>query len=102
LTGAPDLIVEVAASTASYDLHVKKDIYQRNGVKDYMVWRTLDQEIDWFVLENGLYQKLEPNADGILVGVQFEGLKLNVRAMLQGDMPQVLQALRIPCPIRIQ
>jgi Uma2 family endonuclease len=96
LTGAPDLIVEVAASSASYDMHAKKDIYQRNGVKDYIVWRTLDQEIDWFVLENGIYQRLEPDPDGILVGDQFKGLRLNVRAMLQGDMTQVLLALRIP------
>ncbi|MGL5064477.1 MAG: Uma2 family endonuclease, partial [Microcoleus sp.] len=29
--GAPELIVEIAASTASYDLHDKKKAYRRNG-----------------------------------------------------------------------
>ncbi len=95
LTGVPHLIVEVAASSASYDLHVKKTVYERNGVRDYIVWRTLDQEIDWFVLENGSYRKLEPDTDGILSGHHFDGLRLNVLAMLQGDMTQVLQTLGI-------
>ncbi|MDX2272978.1 MAG: Uma2 family endonuclease [Cyanobacteriota bacterium] len=46
LTGAPDLIVEIATSGASDDLHSKKEVYQRHGVKEYIVWRTLDQQID--------------------------------------------------------
>jgi Uma2 family endonuclease len=58
LAGAPELIVEIAASTASYDLHSKKQAYQRNGVKEYIVWRTLDHQIDWFVLEDGVYRNL--------------------------------------------
>ena len=37
LEGAPQLIVEVAASSASYDLHDKKRAYQRNGVREYLV-----------------------------------------------------------------
>ncbi|MEA5489904.1 Uma2 family endonuclease [Pseudanabaena sp. CCNP1317] len=53
ITGSPELIVEIAASTVSYDLHAKKRAYERNGVKEYIVWRTLDQQIDWFVLEKG-------------------------------------------------
>ena len=43
--GAPDLIVEIAASSASYDLHGKKDVDERHGVQEYIVWRTLDQKI---------------------------------------------------------
>lgn len=35
--GAPELIVEIAASTASYDLHEKLKVYRRNQVQEYLV-----------------------------------------------------------------
>ena len=50
VSGAPELIAEVAASSASYDLHDKLRAYCRNGVCEYLVWRVWDQAIDWFVL----------------------------------------------------
>ncbi len=93
LTGSPDLIVEIAASSASYDLHSKKDIYERNGVKNYIVWRTLDKEIDWFVLDKGVYRRLEPDTQGLICSDQFEGLFLDVNAMLQGDITQVVRSI---------
>jgi Uma2 family endonuclease len=94
LAGAPELIVEIAASTASYDLHSKKQVYQRHGVKEYLVWRTLDQQIDWFVLTDGVYRNLAPDGDGILRSPEFGGLWLNVPALLRGDMAAVLATLR--------
>lgn len=33
IEGAPELIVEIAASSASYDLYDKKRVYRRNGVR---------------------------------------------------------------------
>jgi Uma2 family endonuclease len=44
LEGAPELIVEIAASTASYDLHDKLRAYRRNGVREYLVWVVLEEE----------------------------------------------------------
>jgi len=43
IEGAPELIVEIAASTASYDLHDKLRAYRRNGVREYQVTGG-----DWF------------------------------------------------------
>ncbi len=43
LEGAPELIVEIASSSASYDLHDKKKVYRRNGVQEYIVWRVGDR-----------------------------------------------------------
>ncbi len=43
IEGAPELIVEVAASSAAYDLHDKLKVYQRNGVKEYLVGRVYEQ-----------------------------------------------------------
>lgn len=93
ISGAPELIVEIAASTVSYDLHAKKRTYERNGVNEYIVWRTLDRQIDWFVLENGQYVELAPDNAGIFHSRQFEGLRLNVSAILNGDMSVVLKTL---------
>lgn len=91
---APDLIVEVAASSASYDLHDKKEVYRRAGVSEYVVWRGLDQRIDWFRLVNGAYIEVQPDADAIIESATFPGLRLNVPAMLAGDMAAVLAAVR--------
>lgn len=43
IEGAPELIAEVAASSAAYDLHDKKRAYRRNGVQEYLVWQVLEQ-----------------------------------------------------------
>ncbi len=94
ITGSPELIVEIAASTVSYDLHAKKRVYERSGVKEYIVWRTLDQAIDWFVLENGKYVELAPDAAGIMHSREFEGLRLNVTAILNDYMSAVLKTLQ--------
>ena len=37
LRGAPELVCEIAATTASIDLHAKFQAYRRNGVGEY-IW----------------------------------------------------------------
>lgn len=90
LEGAPQLVVEVSASSATYDLHVKKEAYRRNGVREYVIWRVLDEAIDWFQLEDGEYVLVEPDADGIVESVQFPGLRLHIASMLAGKLAAVL------------
>jgi hypothetical protein len=94
ISGAPELIAEIAASKVSYDLHSKKRTYERNGVKEYIVWRTLDQQIDWFMLKNGKYEKLEADELGVIRSQEFVGLWLNVNALLSNDMSAVLKTLQ--------
>jgi Uma2 family endonuclease len=67
---------------------------ERNGVQEYIVWRVLDQEIDWFRLESGCYVDLVPDADGILRSNKFPGLWLDRTALLAGNMRQVLHILQ--------
>jgi Uma2 family endonuclease len=93
LVGAPQFIVEVAASSASYDLHQKKEAYRRNGVPEYVVWRVLDEAIDWFRLQDGQYVLIEPDADAVIESEQFPGLRLHVPSMLAGDLAAVLSQL---------
>ncbi len=94
LEGAPELIVEIASSSASYDLHDKLDIYEQKKVREYVVWRVLDKKIDWFRLENEKYKKNAPDAKGIIESKIFPGLRLNVKAMLADDLQKVLEDLQ--------
>jgi Uma2 family endonuclease len=94
LEGAPELIVEVAASSASYDLHEKLETYRRNGVQEYLVWQIYENRLNWFVLENDKYVVLQPDAEGILRSRVFPGLQLAVDALLAGDMAKVVAMLQ--------
>ena len=94
LCGAPELVVEISASSVSYDLHDKKETYIRFGIQEYVVWRTLDHALDWFRLEGNAYVKVEPDANGIIESSVFPGLRLNVAALLAGDMATVLAELQ--------
>jgi Uma2 family endonuclease len=91
--GAPPLVVEIAASTASYDLHDKMNAYRRAGVQEYIVWRTRDEAIDWFRLHEGAYRRVEPDAAGLIESRTFPGLRLSVPALLARGRAAVLAAL---------
>jgi Uma2 family endonuclease len=94
IENAPDLIMEVAASSASKDLSPKKRSYAQNGVREYLVWRTLDAAVDWFVLREGVYVPLVPDENGIIRSAVFPGLWLSVPAALRGDTAAILATLQ--------
>lgn len=93
IEGAPELVAEVASSSASYDLHEKMSVYRRSGVREYLVWRVLDRRIDWFTLQGGRYEPMALPADGILESTVFPGLRLDPAALLGGDLAKVLAVL---------
>ena len=92
--GPPELIVEIAASSASIDLHDKLRAYRRNGVQEYVVWRTQEQRIDWFALTDGEYRPLAADGAGVVRSRVFPGLRLAVPALLNGDPAAALRALQ--------
>ena len=94
IEGAPELIVEIAASTASYDLHDKLRAYRRNGVQEYIVWRIHDKQIDWFRLVNDEYVAQKPDDSGLIHSHVFPGLYLAGQALLDGDLAKVLAELQ--------
>jgi Uma2 family endonuclease len=94
IEGAPELIVEIAASSAAIDLHDKKRAYRRNQVQEYIVWRTLERQLDWFVLEADEYQAQRLDDQGIVRSRIFPGLWLAVSALLASDMMTVLTVLQ--------
>jgi Uma2 family endonuclease len=93
IEGGPELVVEVAASTASIDLNAKLRVYRRNNVREYLVWRMIDRAIDWFELVDGEYQRLEAGADGITRSKIFPGLWLDTEALLGANLPRVLEVV---------
>lgn len=93
--GAPELIAEVASSSASYDLHQKLNVYRRHQVQEYLVWRVDDSQFDWFRLNNEEYIQLEPNGDGVICSQTFPGLWLDKTALLSGDLAKVLAILQL-------
>lgn len=93
LGGAPELVVEIAASSTSIDLHTKLNVYRRNGVKEYLTWRTVQEKFDWRVLVEGEYHPLKADAKGLLKSQVFPGLWLSVKSLLKRDAAAVLATL---------
>jgi Uma2 family endonuclease len=93
LRGAPELICEIASSSASIDLHAKFQAYRRNGVGEYLVWLVQEQRILWFQLENGDFVEQKESA-GLLTSKIFPGLILDVKALLKSDKAKVIQGLK--------
>jgi Uma2 family endonuclease len=94
LEGAPELVVEIAASSVSIDMRHKLRVYRRNKVPEYIVWRVYDGQLDWFRWREGEYVRLIADAEGVIRSEVFSGLWLDVSAMLNGNLAQVLSVLQ--------
>lgn len=91
---APELVAEVSASTVSTDLNDKREVYRHVGVREYIVWRVLDEAIDWFVLRDEKFERLAPGPDGVLRSEVLPGLWLDAAALIRGDGPRVQEVAR--------
>ncbi len=92
--GVPELVAEIAVSSASIDLNKKLRVYQRNGVREYLVWRVSDLAIDWFGLREGRFERLPPSDTGRHRSEIFPGLWLDPSALLCGDFARVMAVLQ--------
>jgi Uma2 family endonuclease len=92
VTGPPELVVEIAASSVSIDLHAKLNAYRRNGVREYLIWRTEEEAVDWLVLRDSVYQPLTAQ-EGLLKSPTFAGLWLDPAALLKEDLPALFAAV---------
>jgi Uma2 family endonuclease len=93
LSSAPELVVEIALTTASYDLHTKKDAYQAAGAKEYLVWQALDHHLSWFALTPNGYAPVMPEPDGIFKSRVFPGLWIDAAAFAKNEVRLVEQVL---------
>lgn len=93
VTGAPELVIEVARSSRHFDLNQKKHDYERAAVPEYVVVGLEPDQIYWFVLRDGRYVDLPPAADGLFHSEQFPGLWLDPRALFDDDLPALFAAV---------
>ncbi len=91
IVGSPELVVEIASSSKSFDLHAKLQAYRRNGTPEYVVWRTRDRAIDWFLLRDGEYIKQDLGADGLYRSEIFPGLWLDPAALMKNDRQALIR-----------
>lgn len=93
LHGAPELIVEIAASSAAYDLHEKLHVYRRTGVQEYLVLLIHEKEAIWNWLNEGRYEVVRPNEDGIIRSRVFPGLHFHPDLFWADDLAGLLAIL---------
>jgi Uma2 family endonuclease len=93
LTGAPELLAEVSASTESIDLHAKKADYERAGVREYVVAALRRETVFWFVLKRGKFKETPPDADGIYRSGVFPGLWLDPVALVRRNTKRLQSVL---------
>jgi Uma2 family endonuclease len=94
LEGAPELVIEISASTVSYDLNAKKRVYARYGVQEYIVAQIYKRKLSWFRLHGTEYKPLQANEHGIFKSEIFPGLWLTETAFWANDMRTVLEILQ--------
>ncbi len=92
--GAPQLVVEVAASSASYDLFEKFDVYQQAGVQEYLVVLAEEAEVRWFARTQGKYEPLAIDAAVVIRSVMFPGLWLDTAALFAEQPANLLTTLQ--------
>jgi Uma2 family endonuclease len=93
-TGPLELVVEVASSSASIDLHAKHRDYEQAGVLEYVVVIVRQGAVRWFVLQEGRFREREAEIDGIFMSTVFPGLWLDAAAFFRLDGLRVMEVLR--------
>jgi Uma2 family endonuclease len=91
--GAPELIVEVAVSSRSRDFGAKKRLYERMGVREYLIAVPREEQLlSWALTPEG-FQPLEP-VDGVFQSNFFPGLWLDLAALWDLDLQRMNAVLQ--------
>ena len=84
--GVPDMVAEVfSKSTMKRDIGIKKDVYERNGVKEYWIINPWSESIEVYLLRDGKYF-----LDGVYVNYsddELEQLTDEEKAAVQSEIP---------------
>ena len=92
LVGAPELIIEIAHSSLSVDLHEKKADYRGAKVREYIVLCVEEQQLRAFDLPAG--KVLPVSSDGIYRSKVFPGLWISTKAFFGKDLAGLLRVGR--------
>ncbi|MBI2472053.1 MAG: Uma2 family endonuclease [Planctomycetes bacterium] len=81
IQGAPDLVVEILSpATATKDLREKKHLYEKSGVKEYVIIDPIEEYAERFCLgTDGTYNKGEVYGHQEVLPVKLlEGIEINL------------------------
>ncbi len=93
VSGAPELAIEVSATTRSYDFGPKLRLYREAGAGEYLSVVSGESQVVWRSLRGGAYVPIEPGPGGIVRSQVFPGLWLNAAALFAGDTAALLATL---------
>ncbi len=90
IQGAPDLVVEVLSpSTSLKDKREKKALYERFGVREYLLVYPEDAHVERYSLANGKYAVSDLlNWDERLRLTAFPELEINLWEIFEKELPQ--------------
>ena len=94
LAGPPELVIEIANSSVSCDLDSKYRMYEKLGVREYLVAVLREREVRCFAAEKGRFAPLTAGDDGVLRSRTFPGLWLDVGALWADDAARLSNALQ--------
>ena len=92
--GSPEFLAEISFTTASMDLHQKHDLYEREGIQEYLVVLIKREQIRWHRLDDGKYRLIEPDTNGIYRSLVFPGLWLDSTALFKNNLAKLLATLQ--------
>lgn len=95
LVGAPELALEISNTSVLIDLHAKKQMYDKYGVREYIVVETKRRVVHWFVRRVDQFVPLKVDADGILKSKCFPGLWLDPSALFERSAARLLTTLKL-------
>jgi len=89
--GSPDLIIEVISpATALKDKREKKALYEKHGIKEYIIVDPTDQYVERFLFgEDGLYRKGDIFGPmEVLPIVGLEGIEISLWEVFEVEGPE--------------
>lgn len=92
VAGAPEFVVEVALSSYAIDLHDKKHLYARYGVREYLVHCVKERQLRWFDLAAGVEKSAD--AAGLCRAATFPGLWIDGPALLEHNYGRLMATLQ--------
>jgi hypothetical protein len=92
IIGPPEMIVEIAGSSASYDFGEKRDVYEAAGVGEYLVFETIEGRIQWWRADSGRFVDILPDA-GVYKSVLIPGLWLDADALRSANASKLIETL---------
>jgi Uma2 family endonuclease len=85
--GAPELIIEISVTTAAKDAGAKLRLYERAGVREYLIVQPGKRRLTWKHLAEDKYREIEAGPDGLLKSRVFPGLWLGPLPFWNNDLP---------------